>query len=379
MIYLDNNATTRMADEALQAMLPYLRTSYANPSSPYRFGRVSSLAVLQAREQVAALLQAHPDEILFTSSGTESNNTALVGALEQITDRTEVVTSGVEHASVLRVMESLAKRGYRVHRVPVDRNGLLNVAELEKSVSSKTALVSMMHINNETGVELPVQAMATIVKESGALFHVDAVQAIGKVPLNVRALGADLVSLSGHKFHGPKGVGALYIRKGCELPSLLKGGTQEYGRRAGTENVPGLVGLGAAAQWVQSNLVASMQKMKLLRDFLETALLEQIRGIEVIGSPSPRVCNTSAVLIHGVESEALLALLDLEDICCSTGSACAAGSNEPSHVLQAMGMSTAEMGAAIRFSVSRFNTVEEIQRVVDQLVPIVDRLRGHLA
>jgi len=372
MVYLDNNATTPVAPEVREAMLPYLSGAFANPSSPYHLARSASGAVDQAREQVAALIGATPEEIVFTSGGTESNNTAVRGAARCVADRDHVITTRVEHSSVLNCCNQLSDNALRISLLPVDGNGELDLTALDRLLTRRTALVSVMLANNETGVLFPVREAAERAHAHGALFHTDAIQAAGKIPIDVNELGADLLSLSGHKFHGPKGIGALYIRKGCTIPALLQGGQQERGRRPGTENVPGIAGMGKAAELASEHIACMRTRVRALRDDFEHALRERCPGIQVAGAAASRLPNTSTVLFDGVEAEALLTMLDLRGICCSSGSACATGSPEPSHVLDAMGLTARTSRSAVRFSLSRYNTKEELARAVDDVVSVFD-------
>lgn len=373
-LYLDNNATTAMADEVYDAMQPFLRSQFANPSSPYTFARGVSLAVADARARVAELMGGHPQEVIFTSGGTESNNAALHAATVRYPGRRQLVTSAVEHASVLKSFQWMESRGYRVTYVGVDSDGTLDIEEYEHALSDETALVSIMAANNETGVLFPVGELAVKARERGILFHTDAVQAVGKIPVDVSEWGVDLLSVSGHKLHAPKGIGVLWARRGLKFSPFHIGGDQERGRRGGTENVAGIVGLGVASALVADGLTKTAARVASLRDDLEQRLLDVVPGLDVAGAKSPRLPNTSALLLDKIEAEAVLALLDMQGICCSSGSACTAGSTEPSHVLQAMGLTRKESQAAVRFSLSRYTSPSEIDAVVAGVGRILDQV-----
>ena len=376
-IYFDNNATTRLAPEALEAMQPYLTDLYGNPSSIHRFGSQVARRVQEAREQVAALLgAADPIEIVFTSCGTEGDNAAIRGILESRPDRRHIVTTQVEHPAVLGLCQHLEKKGYRVTWLGVDADGMLKLDELRASLSEDTALVSIMYANNETGVIFPIDAVGEIVKAKGIPFHVDAVQAAGKIPLSLKDSPIDLLTISAHKFHGPKGIGALYVRRGVTFRPFVVGGHQERNRRAGTENVAGIVGMGRAAELALEHLAEDEPRVRGLRDRLERSLLESCPDSRANGHRGKRLPNTLNLSFKFLEGEAVLVLLDQYGICASTGSACTAGSVEPSHVLRAMGVPPDWIQGAVRFSLSRYNTEEEV-RFVNQRAPlIVQRLRG---
>lgn len=373
-IYLDNNATTRVDPAVLEAMLPYLTDHYGNPSSMHTFGGQVGKAIKQAREQVAALLGADPSEILFTSCGTEGNNTAIRAALQAQPDRKHLITTQVEHACVTNVFKQLEKQGYTVTYLSVNRKGELDLSELEAALTGNTALVSTMYANNETGVIFPVEQIGAMAKEYGATYHVDAVQVVGKVPLNLKTSTIDLLTLSGHKLHAPKGVGALFVRRGFRFRPLLIGGHQERGRRAGTENVAGIVALGKAAEVANFELKYLGREMKL-RDRLEQGLL-QISDTEVNGGGAERLPNTTNIGFKYVEGEAILLSLDRFGICASSGSACTSGSLEPSHVLRAMGLPYTILHGSIRFSLSRYTTEAEVDRVLEVMPGIIERLRA---
>lgn len=376
MIYLDHNATTPVAPEVLEALLPCLTTDWGNPSSTYQFGSRLKTVLETAREQVAELLGASPREILFTSGGTEANNTALHAAVRAHPARRHIVTSAVEHSSVLEPCRALEQDGYRVTRLPVDRDGLLRLSDLENALTEDTAVVSLMWANNETGVLFPVQEIAELCRARGVLFHCDAVQAVGKVPVDVRRVPVDYLTLSGHKIHAPKGVGALYVRRQAPFTPLIRGGHQEQERRGGTEPVPLIVGLGRAAELARQRLPDYATKVRPLRDALEAGLLGSIPDTELNGHPTLRLPNTTNLTFRGVEAEALLILLDLEGICASAGSACLAGSAEPSHVIRAMKPDTATARQMLRFSLGPENTPQDIATTLDAVRRAVSSLRS---
>ena len=377
VIYFDNNATTRLAPEALEAMQPYLTELYGNPSSIHGFGSQVSRKIQEAREQVAALLgAADPVEIAFTSCGTEGDNAAIRGILESQPEKRHIVTTQVEHPAVLSLCQHLEKKGYRVTWLRVDADGMLDPDELKDSLGEDTALVSIMYANNETGVIFPIDAIGEIVKARGIPFHVDAVQIAGKVPLNLRQSPVDLLTISAHKFHGPKGVGALYVRRGIAFRPFMIGGHQERGRRGGTENVAGIVGMGAAAELALRNMPEDEPRVRGLRDRLEQSLLESCPDSRVNGHREQRLPNTLNMSFKFLEGEAVLVLLDQNGICASTGSACTAGSSEPSHVLRAMGVPPDWIQGAVRFSLSRYTAETEVEFVNQKLPSIVQRLSG---
>jgi cysteine desulfurase len=376
-VYLDNNATTRPDREVVEAMLPYLTEFYGNPSSTHDLGAASRQALKRARESIAALIgAAGGDEIVLTSGGTEADNLALRAGLAAFEDRDELIVSAVEHPAVLALARRLGKsRRLRVHVIPVDAQGRLDLAALRAVLSPRVALVSLMWANNETGVIFPVEEIAAEVKAVGALMHVDAVQAAGRVVIDLARSPIDLLSLSAHKLHGPKGAGALFVRRGLSLQPLLTGGSQERGRRAGTENVPGAVGFGKAAELAALRVRGDACRMAALRDRLELSLQQRIAGVTVVGAGAPRLPNTSALVCAGAEADGLAALLNRAGIAVSTGAACAAGSHRPSHVLHAMDARLSEFGAT-RFSLSRDSDDEDIDRVLNTLPALVARLRG---
>lgn len=375
-IYFDNNATTRLAPEALDAMLPYLTDFYGNPSSIHRFGSQVSRKIQEAREQVAALLGAQdPVEIVFTSCGTEADNAAIRGILEAHPDKRHIVTTQVEHPAVLNLCQHLEKKGCRVTWLGVDQDGMLDLDELEGALTDDTALVSVMAANNETGVLFPLDTIGEIVKGKGIAFHADAVQAAGKIALDLKKSPVDLLTISGHKFHGPKGVGALYVRRGITFHPFLMGGHQERNRRGGTENVAGIVGMGKAAELALKHWEEETIRVRGLRDRLEDSVVKSGPGCRVNGHREKRLPNTLNVSFEYLEGEAVLVLLDQYGISASTGSACTAGSVEPSHVLRAMKVPPNWIQGAVRFSLSRYNTEEEVRFVSERIPAITQRLR----
>jgi len=378
VIYLDNNATTKVAPEVMEAMLPYLSDYYGNPSSMHSFGGDVAKKINEARENVANLIgAASPDEIIFTSCGTESDGTAIRAAIESYPDKKHIITSRVEHPAVKNLFETLSKKGCRVTFVPVDHEGRLDVDYLYKNLSDDTAIVSLMWANNETGVIFPVEEISQEVKDRGIVFHSDAVQAAGKFPIDVKSTGVDMLSLSGHKFHAPKGIGVLYIRKGTKFSPYMIGGHQEHGRRGGTENVASIIALGKAAQMAKTHLDNNgYERIGKLRDKLETTLLEKIPHSMINGERKHRLLNTTNISFEYVEGEAILLMMNEYGICASSGSACTSGSLEPSHVMRAMGVPYTAAHGSIRFSLSRYTTEEEIDVVIEKLPPIIEHLRG---
>jgi cysteine desulfurase len=375
-IYFDNNATTKVAPEVLGAMLPYYSEAYGNPSSVHRFGQEAKAALDRARQQVAQLINADPNEIVFTSGGTESDNLAIRGIIESCPRaRRHIITTQIEHHAVLHTCQALQKNGVQVTYLKVDEKGHVDPEEVRKAICPDTSLVSIMHSNNEIGTIQALLDIAEIANAHDIYFHTDAVQAAGKVPLDVDELGVDLLSLAGHKFHAPKGIGALYVRKGTLLQPLFRGGGHERNRRAGTENVPQIVGLGMAAELAKTQLTEVSQHMAMLRDDFEIKVMGKIPGVFVNGDPGHRTPNTSNLRFEDVESEAMVINLDLSGVACSTGSACTSGSIEPSHVLLALGFSPEEAFQSIRFSFSRYSTQEEVDEVVHLLPALVRRLR----
>jgi cysteine desulfurase len=374
-IYFDNNATTPVAPEALDEMLPYFKELYGNPSSMHTFGGQLHRKVEEARIKIAQLIGAEPEEIIFTSCGTESDNTAIMSAVESLPNKKHIVTTRVEHPAVLNLCKHLARKGFRVTFLPVNNHGQLNIDELLKAIDEDTALVSIMYANNETGVIFPIADIAEILKERRILFHTDAVQAVGKIPIDTKKLPVDMLSLSGHKLHAPKGVGALYVRKGTRFYPFIIGGHQEKGRRAGTENIASIIGLGKACELAGKNLTEEITYLKGLRDKLETALLKSCPDVRVNGDINNRLPNTTNLSFEYVEGEAILLRINEYGICASSGSACTSGSLEPSHVLRAMGVPFTAIHGSIRFSLSRYNTEAEIDRVIEIMPEIIKELR----
>ncbi|KAA0890535.1 cysteine desulfurase NifS [Oryzomonas rubra] len=374
-IYLDNNATTKVDEAVFEEMRPYFCELYGNPSSMHFFGGQVQQKVDEARKRVAALLGASPDEIIFTACGTESDNAAIRSALEVFPEKRHVITSRVEHPAVLTQCRNLTQKGYRVTEIGVDSEGQLDMAELKAAVDADTAIVSLMYANNETGVIFPIEEAAAIVKAKGALFHTDAVQAVGKVPINLAASKIDLLSLSGHKLHAPKGIGVLYLRRGTPFRPFMVGGHQEKSRRAGTENAAAIIALGKACELAGQNMAIENSQVKALRDRLQTELMARIPHARINGGAAERLPNTVNIAFEFVEGEAILLLLNELGICASSGSACTSGSLEPSHVLRAMGVPFTCAHGSIRFSLSRYTTAGEIDTVIRELPPIIAHLR----
>ena len=379
VIYMDNNATTRVAPEVLDAMMPYLRDYYGNPSSMHTFGGQVGRAVARAREQVADLLGAAPEEIVFTSCGTESDSTAILSALQTYPEKNHVVTTRVEHPAVKNLCENLelfTGRKYHTTRLHVHSDGTMDVMRFRDSLTDETVIASAMWANNETGVLFPVEEMARITRERGILFHTDAVQAVGKIPLNLRDSAIDFLSISGHKLHAPKGVGVLYVRKGTPFVPFLNGGHQERGRRGGTENVASIIGLGRACELAAAKMAEENTRVRALRDKLEHGLLTSVPKALLNGHPELRLPNTANISFEYVEGEAILLHMNQLNICASSGSACTSGSLEPSHVLRAMGVPFTAAHGSIRFSLSVYNTEEEIDFVLAHMPPIIEKLRA---
>ncbi len=374
-IYLDNNATTRIAPEVLEEMMPYLTELYGNPSSMHTFGGQVHRNIEEARERVALLLNAEPEEIIFTSCGTESDNAAVMSAVESYPRKKHVITTRVEHPAVFNFCKHLARKGYRVTFVPVNHLGQLDVDFLFKSVDDDTAVVSIMYANNETGVIVPIAEIGERLRERGVLFHTDAVQAAGKLPIDLKNLPVDMLSISGHKLHAQKGIGVLYVRKGTRFSPFIIGGHQEKSRRAGTENVPSIVGLGKACELADKFLHMEATYLKVLCDKLETALLNCCPDARINGDIENRLPNTTNISFEYVEGEAILLRLNEFGICASSGSACTSGSLEPSHVLRAMGIPYTAVHGSIRFSLSRYTTEQEIDRVIEVMPGIIRELR----
>ncbi len=374
-IYFDNNATTKVAEEVLEEMEPLFCELYGNPSSMHTFGGQMGRKIGQARERIAGLLGCEPSEIVFTSGGTESDNTAIKGTLAALPHKRKIITSRIEHPAVLTVCRELENQGYTVIELGVDKHGLLDLEQLAEQLDDDTALVTIMYANNETGVIFPIDQISKMVADKGVVFHTDAVQAVGKIPLNLSKSHIDLLSLSGHKLHGPKGVGILYVRKGTRLSPYMLGGHQEAGRRAGTENVPGIVGLGKACELAAKNIEQENSKVKDLRDKLEDSIMEKCPDSRLNGDKENRLPNTTNISFEYIEGEAILLMLDKYGICASSGSACTSGSLEPSHVLRAMGVPFTAAHGSIRFSLSRYSTEEEVDYTIEKIPPIVNQLR----
>jgi cysteine desulfurase len=380
VIYLDNNATTAVAPEVREAMMPFLGPLYGNPSSIHTFGGQVMHHVDEARERLADLLGCHPTEVVFTSCGTESDNTAIASALACYPERRHLITTRVEHPAVRNVCLALAQGGrgrltYRVTEIPVDAEGLFDMAAFGDALTDDTALASVMWANNETGVLFPVEQVGAVCRERGILFHTDAIQAVGKIPMKLPDLPIDMLSLSGHKLHAPKGIGALYVRRGTRFSPYMLGGHQEHSRRGGTESVPLIVALGKAAELAKANLPKESTAVQALRDRIENALLKATPDARVNGNRRLRLPNTSNISFEYVEGESILLMLDQHGICASSGSACTTGSLEPSHVLRAMGVPFTAAHGSVRFSLSVYNTAAEIDKVVEVLPPIIRRLR----
>ena len=377
-IYLDHNATTPPSTPVVDRMSAVLREEFGNPSSVHHFGQRAKALLDEARTQVANLLGADPSEIVFTGSGTEGDNIAIRGLAEALepTGRRHIVTSAIEHEAVLNTVKALGRRGWRTTLLPVDASGIVSPDAVRDALADDTALVSIMHANNEIGTIQPIAELAAIARERRAVFHTDAVQTAGKVAIDVRALGVDLLTISAHKFYGPKGVGAMWIRRGVRLQSALTGGKQERGRRSGTENVAGIVGMGVAACEALAKMREEQARLRTLRDTLESHILGRVSGTARNGSAEPRVANTTNISFDRIEAESLLIALDLEGIAVSTGSACSSGTLEPSHVLKAMGLPAHRTQNSIRFSLGAANTEEDIERVVAVLPGIVEKLRS---
>jgi len=375
-IYLDNNATTRVAPEVIEAMIPYYRDMWGNPSSMHSFGGQLGKEIEKAREQMATLIGAkRPSEIIITSGGTESDNAAVMGTLLSYPEKKHIITTTVEHPAIRILAQDLAKRGYEITELGVDRKGALNLDELRSAIREDTAIVTVMWANNETGVIFPIDEIATICSEAGVPFHTDAVQAAGKIPINVQKTAVDFLSVSGHKLHGPKGIGFLYIRRGSKFRPLIIGGHQERGRRGGTENVPGIIGLGTACGLAIKHVNDENSQVKMLRDRLEKKIIKSIPHAEINGDGSPRLPNTTSIAFEFIEGESILLMLNENGICASSGSACTSGSLEPSHVLRGMNVPFTMAHGSIRFSLSIYNTEAEIDYVTQKLPSIIEELR----
>lgn len=375
-IYVDNNATTRVAPEVQEVMLPYLSEFYGNPSSMHSFGGKVAHKIEEARAKVASLINASPDEIMFTSCGTESDSTAIHATISSVPDKKHIITSRVEHPAVKNLFEHLSKKGYRVTFVPVDRKGMLDLDYLYSNLTDDTAIVSIMWANNETGMIFPVEEISQVIKKKGIVFHTDAVQAVGKMPINVSNSEIDMLSISGHKIYAPKGIGALYVRKGTRFSPFLIGGHQESGRRGGTENVVYIIGLGKASELAAKHMGKMTNHVGKLRDKLENGLLKRIPNAMINGDTENRLLNTTSISFEYVEGESILLMMNELGICASSGSACTSGSLEPSHVLRAMGVPFTAAHGSIRFSLGIYNTEEEIDFIVEKLPPIIENLRN---
>jgi cysteine desulfurase len=375
-VYLDNNATTMVDPSVVEAMIPYFTERFGNPSSMHSFGNQVGFALKQARKQIQQLLGAeHDSEIIFTSCGTESDSTAILSALKAQPERNEIITTVVEHPAVLSLCEHLEKDGYRVHYLKVDKKGRLDLGEYKSLLSERVAVVSVMWANNETGTLFPVLEMAELANAAGVMFHTDAVQAVGKIPMDLQASKIDMLSISGHKLHAPKGIGVLYLRRGVRFRPLLRGGHQERGRRAGTENAASIVALGKAAQMAMEHMEFENTRVKAMRDRLEQGILAAVPHCFVTGDADNRLPNTANIAFEFVEGEAILMLLNKQGIAASSGSACTSGSLEPSHVMRAMEIPYTAAHGSVRFSFSRYNTMEEVERVIEAVPPIMEKLR----
>lgn len=375
VVYADNNATTRVAPEVTEAMMPYFAEYYGNPSSMHTFGGQVAKKIDVARQQVADILGADPSEIVFTSCGTESDNAAILGILRANPHKRHIVTSRVEHPAVYNLCKYLAQNGYHVTEIGVDGQGMLNLNELSDAIREDTAIVSIMYANNETGVIFPIEEIGAMVKQKGSILHTDAVQAVGKIPLNLSSSTIDLLTLSGHKLHAPKGIGALFVRKGTACTPFIIGGHQEKNRRGGTENVPAIIGLGKACELAKEYMLDEQTRVKQARDKLESEILKRAPDVRVNGHKTNRIPNTTNISFEFVEGEAILLLLNEKGICASSGSACTSGSLEPSHVLRAMGVPFTAVHGSVRLSLSRYNTMEEVDFIIEQIPPIIRRLR----
>jgi cysteine desulfurase len=377
-IYLDHNATTPPSDAVVARMAAVLREEFGNPSSVHHFGQRAKAVIDEARSAVATLISADPGDVVFTGGGTEGDNLAIRGVAEALepTGRKHLIASAIEHEAVLNTLKALARRGWKVTLLPVDESGIVSPDALRSAITDDTALVSVMHANNEIGTVQPIAELSAIARERRVLFHTDAVQSAGKIPVDVRALGVDLLSLSAHKFYGPKGVGALWIRRGVRLQAPLTGGKQERRRRAGTENVAGIAGMGVAAREALAKMTSEAARLAPLRDRLEDGILRGVPGTAVNGARSPRVPNTTNISFDRTEAESLLIALDLEGVAVSTGSACSSGTLEPSHVLKAMGFPAHRTQNSIRFSLGAATTEADIDRVIAVLPGIVEKLRS---
>jgi cysteine desulfurase len=375
LLYLDHNATTPIDPEVLAAMLPWLESEFGNPSSLYSLGRRSAAALTKAREQVASLVGAQPSEIIFNSCGTEATNTAILSALAIDPDKRHIITSAVEHSATIKLCEYLATRGYEITWLPVDKDGILDPEKLESAITADTAVVSLLWANNETGVLFPIDEIVSITTRRKVPLHLDAVQAAGKVPINLEELGVQYASLSAHKLYAPKGVGALYVNRRARYTPLFRG-SQEESKRGGTQNVASIIAFGKAAELAQAHLLMAAERIGKLRDHFEQTLLSTVAGVRRNGTDEPRLPNTSNLTFAGIEAETALLLFDKEGLCCSAGSACSSGSINPSHVLTAMGVSRDEARASLRFSLGRTTTDTEIDRALEIIPRVIAKLRA---
>lgn len=376
-IYVDNNATTQTAPEVVEVMMPFYTKLWGNPSSIHSFGGQVSRYIDDARQKMASLIGARrASEIVITSGGTEGDNTAIMGALWSHPEKRHIITTKVEHPAIRNLCQDLGKRGYKITEIDVDGDGNLDIEQLKKSITEETAIVSVMWANNETGVIFPIREIAEICENAGIPFHTDAVQAAGKVPINVSDIPIDYLSVSGHKFHGPKGIGFLYIRRGAKFHPFIIGGHQERGRRGGTENVPSIIGLGKACELALKAMDNENSRVKAMRDKLENSILKNIPGTKVNGNRKMRLPNTANISFEYIEGESILLMLNELGVCASSGSACTSGSLEPSHVLRAMKVPHTMAHGSIRFSLSVYNTDEEIDYILKKLPPIIDQLRS---
>ena len=375
VVYTDNNATTKVAPEVVEAMLPYFTEYYGNPSSMHTFGGQVAKKIDIARQQVAELIGADPVEVVFTSCGTESDNAAIWGILRSNPHKRHIVTTRVEHPAIYNSCQYLAQNGYHVTELGVNSQGMLDLNELADAIKEDTAIVSIMYANNETGVIFPIEEIGSIVKQKGSILHTDAVQAVGKIPLNLAKSTIDLLTISGHKLHAPKGVGALFIRKGITFTPFIIGGHQERNRRGGTENAPSIIGLGKACELAKKCMAEEQTRVKQLRDKLENEILKRAPDARLNGHKIHRLPNTTNLSFEFVEGEAILLLLNEKGICASSGSACTSGSLEPSHVLRAMGVPFTAVHGSVRLSLSRYNTMDDVDYIIEHLPPIIRRLR----
>ena len=375
-VYMDNNATTKMPAEVMGAMLPYMSKYYGNPSSSYEIGAAVREKIDEARRNVADLIGAEPEEIIFTSGGTESDNTAIRSAISLQPDKKTIVTSSVEHPAIRSLCTHLSKKGYRIIEIPVSKYGEPDIEKYEKSLNEDTALATIMWANNETGVLFPVKIAAEMARKKGILFHTDAVQAAGKIDINLKNTAIDMLSLSGHKIHGPKGTGVLYVRSGTPFYPMMMGGHQETGRRAGTENTPGIIGLGKASKLAVHHLKENSYRIRKLRNRLEKGIIESVPGASINGYNVPRLPNTSNISFENIDGESILLMLDEIGVSVSTGSACSSGSQDPSHVLLAMGLSPLKAKSSVRFSLGIDNTDDDVELVLEHIPGIIEQLRS---